>query len=1047
MMCGTSLSGDGPARRESRKTVTVVFSDVTGSTALGERLDPESVRRVMSRYFDMSRRILELHGGTVEKFIGDAVMAVFGIPTVHEDDALRAVRATAELRGGLETLNDDLETEWGVRIDARTGVNTGSVIAGDPSQGQAFVSGDAVNVAARLEQAAKPGEVLIGAATHRLVRDAVEAEPVESLALKGKAEAVSAWRLIDVGQRQLPLARLLDTPFIGRQHELHLLGEASLRSQRERTCHLFTILGTAGVGKSRLIGEFLSSVQNDALILKGRCLPYGEGISFWPLTEVVLQACNVGEGDSFQELHKRLLTLLEGEEQQGYIADRVLGLIGISEASAAAEEGFLAVRKLFETLARRKSLILLLEDLHWAEPTFLDLVEHIADWSRNAPILLLCVARPEMLDNRPDWGGGKFNASSMLLEPFSDEESNLMVQGLLGDARLPTEARSRIAEAAEGNPLFVEHMIGMLIDDGLLHRHGGSWTLVANLERISVPPTVEALLAARLDRLNDEERQVIERASVAGRVFYSKAVTELSPEHLRPRVASDLLKLVRRELIRPQEEGFYGSEAFQFRHILIRDAAYQSMPKELRAELHERFAGWLKGIVGDRLTEYDEILGYHLEQAYLYLHALGPVGLKGEALGGQAADRLATAGRRAFDRGDMAAAVNLLDRAATLRPDVHPDKGDLLIDLGDALWESGDLVRADAALAEAQEIARATDQTTTAIRARLGRIMLQQNTDPNITMEQISGQIRQIIPLLEQSNAHLGLAKAWGFLGMIEIWLGGLAVGEELLERAIFHAQRAHDRRAEADHLGFLALAAPWGSRTAKESIARVEEIRRRGRRNPVVEAFALISLADCEGLMGDFERARRHIIEGRESLNQLGLKTSWAASSMIHGQLELRNDRPLEAERILRPAYEVLEAMSETGYLSEVAATLARSLYVQGRHDEADRFAETSSQATTDDDLQAQAAWRTVRGKLLAGQGRFVEAEAMMRQAIRMVEATEWLSDQADCSMGLAEILMMGGRPSESLPLLEAAIELYERKGDIPSAARAHAMRAQVVA
>ncbi|HJP67177.1 MAG TPA: adenylate/guanylate cyclase domain-containing protein, partial [Actinomycetota bacterium] len=614
MACATPLDAAAPPTREVRKTVTVVFTDVTGSTALGERLDPESLRRVMGRYFDEVRAVLERHGGTVEKFIGDAVMAVFGIPQLHEDDALRATRAAWDMRQALAELNQKLEQDLGVTIETRTGVNTGEVVAGDASAGQALVTGDAVNVAARLEQAAQPGEILIGPDTHRLVRDAVDVEPTEPLTLKGKSDAVAAFRLLGVTAEALGAARHLEAPMVGRDQELSLLQWAFNRAVTERTCHLATVLGAAGVGKSRLASEFLRGVGDQATVLRGRCLPYGDGITFWAVVEATHQAAGITDQDDPSVAKAKLAALVQDEEQGDRIAERVAQILGLVANHAVPEETLWAVRKLFESVARRRPLVLVFDDIHWAEPTFLDLIEHIADWSRDAPILLLAVARLELLELRPSWGGGKMNASTIALEPLSEQESEQLVENLLG--RLPAEAARRIAEAAEGNPLFVEEMVGMLIDDGLLVRDDGHWAPTQDLSTITVPPTIQALLAARIDRLVAEERQVIERASVVGRTFYRGAVTDMTPEEIRAMVPAQLQSLTRRELIRPLPSDFAGEDTFRFRHILIRDSAYEAMPKEIRADLHERFAAWMEAAAGDRAREYEEILAYHMEQAY-----------------------------------------------------------------------------------------------------------------------------------------------------------------------------------------------------------------------------------------------------------------------------------------------------------------------------------------------------------------------------------------------------------------------------------------------
>ncbi|HXH96859.1 MAG TPA: adenylate/guanylate cyclase domain-containing protein, partial [Gaiellaceae bacterium] len=542
-----------------RKTVTVVFCDVTGSTALGERLDAEALRSTMGRYFKEIRGIVERHGGTVEKFIGDAVMAVFGIPVAHEDDALRAVRAVAEIRERLGVLREELS----VALSFRTGVNTGEVVAGS---GETLVTGDAVNVAARLEQAASPGEILIGAATLALVRDAVSVEPIPPLELKGKSEPVQAFRLLTVDVTADAFKRRLDAPLVGRVGEQQRLRAEFDSVVSERACRLFTLLGVAGVGKSRLVAEFLATVEESAEVLHGRCLHYGQDITYWPLVEMLI-AIGVEPGE----------------------------VIGSSPA-----ETQLAFRKLLEGRADGRPQIVVLDDIQWAEPVFLDLVEHVADWSHDAPIFLLCVARPELLEARPGWGGGKLNATTIPLEALSGEDCELLVSRLAGGDRLSEDARRRILAAADGNPLFIEEMLA-LVSEG-----GDDATVV-------VPPTIQALLQARLDRLGTGERDVVGRGAVEGQVFHRGPVSELAPEPERDEVATHLLSLVRKQMIRPDQPTFPDDEAFRFRHLLIRDAAYGSLPKETRADLHERFADWLDAHA--TLVEQDEIVGYHLEQA------------------------------------------------------------------------------------------------------------------------------------------------------------------------------------------------------------------------------------------------------------------------------------------------------------------------------------------------------------------------------------------------------------------------------------------------
>jgi class 3 adenylate cyclase len=448
--CGAALAPSN--RRETRKIVTVLFADVAGSTAMGEQLDPESLRAVMARYFQTARDCLERHGASVEKFIGDAVMAVFGVPAVHEDDALRAARAACELRESVVRLNEDLLPAFGVSLQVRVGVNTGEVVVGTEER---LATGDAVNVAARLEQAAAPGEILLGDETFRLARDALEVEPVEPVAAKGKTEPIVAHRLLAVREGAEPFERRFDAPFVGRAPELARIRGTFEQTVADRRCRLVTVVGPPGIGKTRLARELSASLRDRAVVLTGRCLPYGEGITYWPLHEIFIAAAAEDE----------LETAL---------------------AAGGSEEIFLAVRKAVERRAREQPLALVVEDIHWAEPTLLDLVEHLTDWTRDAQLLVLCLARPELLDDRPSWGGGRPNAELLTLEPLGEDDAGALVAGLASDSELADEDRTRILEVAEGNPLFVEQLVAALTEGAEAQR---------------IPATIQALLASRLETL------------------------------------------------------------------------------------------------------------------------------------------------------------------------------------------------------------------------------------------------------------------------------------------------------------------------------------------------------------------------------------------------------------------------------------------------------------------------------------------------------------------------------------------------------------------
>ena len=1039
--CGHSL---GPTAdvREVRKTVTVVFTDIAGSTSLGERLDPEAVRRVMSRYFEATSEVLKRHGGTVEKFIGDSVMAVFGSPTVHEDDALRAVRAAADLRGSMAALNVELQHDWGVDLGVRTGVNTGEVVAGDSSTGHGIVTGDCVNVAKRLEQTARTGEILIGDATLRLVRDAVAVEPVEPLELKGKANPVLAWRLLAVIEGAPGVARRLDSPIVGRSFELTILNHAFERSERERTCHLFTVLGAAGVGKTRLASEFLDSLEGRARWVRGRCLPYGEGITFWPLDEIVRDVAKLRDGLTLEEKRNRIAELLADAEDAPVIVDRIAASIGLGGDPAAAEETFWAARKLFESLARERPLVVVFEDIHWAEPTMLDLIEHLADWSRDAPIMILCLSRAELLDARPSWGGGKLNATAISLGPLSDSDCGELMANLLGRSEIPVELGMRIAESAGGNPLFVEEMIGMLIDDDLLRQEGGHWVPAGDLSSISVPPTIQALLAARLDRLTTGERAVVESASVIGKVFWRGAVAALTGTE----VDDALQTLVRKELIRPEPPTLTGEDEFRFRHILICDCAYQALPKESRSTLHERFVDWLEDATAERSADQDEIVGYHLEQASRYRSELGVDDERTVALATAAAERLAAAGRRAFARFDSPAAANLLERAVELLPREAPARLEASLDLSYAFAEVGRLKRAVRLLDETIEIAAAVGDSGLEARAQLRRCRLRTNTDPEGSSDASREAAERAIPLFERTGNELGLAEAYQLLAYVEVRGHQIAAAERLLDRALVYAQRIGNKPKEDGILSGIASATLWGPMRVDDGIRRCDEILERIKGNLVEEASCLMKLAALHAMRADFDRARTLVGKGRRMLEELGLGYALSRHSQIVGLVELVAGEPAAAEQALRAGYEDLQRTGDRHFVGTVAALLAHALERLDRLDEAEEFAEISAGAAATDDFVSQLLWRSARAKALAHRGEYEAAESLARHAATIAAGTDDLRSHGDALMDLVQVLMIADRRSDAAPYAEQALELYERKGVVPAAARARALVVELV-
>ncbi len=1043
MSCGASLSPERSAL-ETRKTVTVVFSDVVGSTALGERLDPELVRSVMGRYFDEMRTVLERHGGTVEKFIGDAIMAVFGIPVLHEDDALRAVRAAVEMRARLSALNAELTQGRGITLASRIGVNTGEVVAGDPSSGQRLVTGDAVNVAARLEQAAAPGDVILGEATYGLLRDIIRVEPVAPLALKGKSAPVPAFRLLAVHTEAARVGRRFTSAMVGRERPLGMLLQTFESAVADRSCHLFTVLGAAGVGKSRLVHEFLQRLPPGTRILSGRCLSYGEGITFWPLAELLREAAVLRDDHRLEERREKIAALLGNEEQAGPIADRLAGLLGTS-GSSAPQETFWAVRKFLETLAKQRPLVVLFEDIHWAEPTFLDLVEYVADWTRGVPLLLLCTSRLELLDRRPGWAGGKLNATSMLLDPLPDEKCQLLINNLLGATELPENVSRRILEAAGGIPLFVEETMSMLIDEGLLRRAEDAWIPAGNLSMVQISPSTQALLAARIDQLPPEERTVLECGAVEGKVFHVGALAELAPEPLRGHLSALLMSLTRRELLRPDRAELAGEEAFGFRHQLIRDAAYNRMPKGQRARLHELFAAWLERIAA-HTSEFEEICGYHLEQAFQYGVEVGHGGDGREALARRAAKLFAAAGQRAMNRGDMPGATNLLERAVALYGAGH-DRIEAILLLSSALREMGQLRQAKSLIEEAVTEARGIGDRRLDMYVRMQRARVIGMTDPDDFVPEAEAVAREAIPLFEALADHSGLAKAWEIVALRLNLVGHPPEMVHAHERAIEHSRLAGDRQAEFSNIALLARTLFWGATPVKEGIRRIEEMLDRVRGHRYIEARIRSPLAAFMAMQGRFDGARRLLRELAATFEELGAKLQLTTMGFWTGPLELLAGDAGAAERAHREGCEALEHMGERAWYSTLAAGLAEALYVQGRYDEAYEWTVRSEEAAGAGDFEAQAHFRAIRAKVLARRGSFADAERMVREAVEIARQTGELNHEGDRYSDLAAVLRLAGKTPEAVEALRQAIQRWDLKGNVISAGKGRAELAALIA
>jgi class 3 adenylate cyclase/tetratricopeptide (TPR) repeat protein len=1036
--CGAALELAASPVAETRKTVTVLFCDLVGSTALGEQIDPETLRNLLSRSFERVSAIIESHGGVVEKFIGDAAMAVFGIPRLHEDDALRAVRAATEIR---DALGEVARASGPAAVAWRTGIATGEVVAGDAAAGHRLVTGDAVNVAARLQQSAQPGEILIAAETQQLVRDAVEVEPLGEVTVKGRQAPIEAFRLLAVDRAAAGHERRLDSPMVGRERPRRLLDEAFAEVRDSRVCHLFTILGAAGVGKTRLVNEFLGSLGDGPRVVRGRCLSYGQGITYWPIAEIVRGATGIGQtpgGDPADDLDRIAEVLGEGEEGNR-IAERIGVAIGLARGEPEADETPWAIRSFLEALARERPLVVVLEDLHWAQPLLLDLVEHIADWSRDTPILLVVLARHELLEQRPAWGGGKRSATTISLEPLNAAETAQLIDNLLGEAELPATVFDQIRSAAEGNPLFVEELLGMLIDDGALARAEGSWTTSRDLTSLSVPPTIHALLAARLDGLAWSERAVLERGAVEGTIFHRDAVAALTPDSLREAVGPSLQILTRREFVAPDRAELTGREAFRFRHQLIRDAAYQAIAKQSRAELHERFADWLERALGERLDEYRPILAYHLEQAARFRRELDAGDPTLPALARRAARQLAEAGEDAINRGDFAGSANLLGRAVALLETDDAEALAMRLILGEALNYSGERGSTDAFLQETRAIAERLGDARSAAQVEIIRLYTRVSlaAEPTTALEEGATRLRQTMTELgdEQGALRAGLEVA-----KFRFWNGRVQSGLELALELLPGAGRG---RLGDDLRSWLVGFAYWGPTPASEGIDLAERVATEmsdPRLGPMRTARQIGALL---AMQGRFDEARAKFEAQQAVYEELG---SWhlLGSLLSHhaGPAELLAGDPVRAVEFGQAGYEMLIGAGDRSFASTAAVHVARALLELGRDAEAEEWARRGQEMTIDDDFATQGPALGVLARLASRRGDHEAAERLARESLARVDWTDQVFLVADTHADLAVVLQAAGKEEEAVAERHRALELYERKGHLVGAER---MRAEL--
>jgi class 3 adenylate cyclase/tetratricopeptide (TPR) repeat protein len=1053
--CGRPVT-TRPATQEFR-IVTVVFCDVVKSTDLERELDPMPMQRLLDRYGKAVRGALGARGASVGKRHGDGFMAAFGVPELHEDDALRAVRAAGELRTALDQLAKEVREQRGLEFHVRLGINTGNVLVRGAGTLEEELTGTAVNLAKRFEEAAGPGEILIGEETYRLVADAVKAVPAGPMTIKGTAEPQDVWRLLEVLPDRPGRARRPIAPMVGRGREQELLLRLFERAADEGTCHLVTVLGSAGVGKSRLVDEFVGGLGERAGVLRGHCPAFGDSVTLWPMVEVVRQAAGIAQDDSPERARARLAELLAGEERGTLVTERLAQLLGFGHDTGLPEDTFWALVRLLETLARRRPLVVLIDDLQWADPILLDAVEHIAEHAE-APLVLLCMARPdELFARREHWPGGKANTLSFLLSPLPEREGEQLVVHLLG-GRVDQAVQAHISEWAQGFPLLVEELVANLRDEGWLRATDGRWTLRVDSEEAAerrartVPTSIHALLLARLDRLGPRGRAVIEPAAVVGQQFHLGDVQALHPDATPADLDTGLRELVRLDLIRPD----HGPTAaplppdsgpgYRFRHATIKTVAYERLPDDRRGELHERYADWLERETEDRRSQFDEIIGHHFYQAYRYARRLEPGGDRTAELARRAGERYAAAGQRAAVRGDTRLVLAWLGRAARLLPADHLLRLAALPPLAEAQQSSGRLTEATVSYQELARSATAVGNEGLALHATIGRLGITAVHDPRLFLREGRDEVELAIAAFDRLGDRLGLAKAWHLLAYLEWTRGRLTQAEAAAERARALAREARDPGWEANAIGMHCLTLYWGplplETVERRSLEALAEAERSGVSSLAATAYRV--LARVAAHRGDLEEARRLVEAASAITREEGSLLPRAVDCISRAMVDMLAGDLRAAEEVLRAGYRQLEEMGGTGPRVNVAALLARVRLLRGRLEDAEELTRVCERLAAPDQADAQVKWRSIRAVAVARRGEPGEAERLAREAVYLAGKTDQLDSRAEAHVDLAEVLLLSGRGREAEHELERAIDLFRQKGNEVGERSARRLRAR---
>lgn len=999
----------------ARKVVTVLFADMSGSTALEEHMDAESVRALVDRIYSALRKDVEEHGGRVVKFTGDGLMAAFGVPDVREDDALRAVTAAQTMCVTFGAMAQEVAQPLTLNV----GANTGEVVVLEEDDD---VVGDAVNVAARLEGAATGGEILVGEATWRLTRGAASYEAVEPLVVKGKSEPVVAYRLLAVGE---PGPELLTTPFVGRQDELSRLLSLFEEAVEANAARLVTIIGSPGLGKTRLARELAAHLSDRAVVREARCDPAGTA-TFAPVAETIRASAQIPEAAEAHDIIEAIGGLLpEDEPDRDRIAALVGALLGAGQPGST-EQTFWALRRLIEINAADTPRVLIIDDLHWGEPLLLDLYEHMAEWIRTAPVLIVVTGRPELRDIRPSLAEGGRAAAVIALEGLDAGATEELAVGLLGSDTVPQELIARIPSSTEGNPLFVRELVRMLVDDGVLRREGGGWVLTVDAEAIEVPPTIQSLLAARMDRLGTDERTVVELASMVGKEFYKGAVAELAPPAIGETLDSCLERLRRKELVEPTGTYWIDERIYRFHHALIRDAAYRRVLKKTRAELHERLAGWFQVKTQGLLGEHEETIGHHLEQAHEYRRQLGRVD---DELGRRAADLLRTAAQRALDRDDLPGAAALSRRALDRLPEGDEDvRAELLLTRCEALLSMGDVTQAGPAVSDFLRIA-STPRLMAWGACFKGQLANLTSGGLEETEADLAAAARELTELGDMAGA----AKAQTVRATALAGLGRFAECEAVLDEALASARRSEGRRRSVtETLGTAPQAQVWGPNPVSKAGGRCLDLVRLLRITTgslAVEQTSIRCQAVLEAFRGRADAARAMLRKVRVTLTELGLEHELLETEQYAGIVEIVASDPAAAITHLEAAHEGFRRFGSDVLAAQAAASLAQAHLLLGRDEEAERYIGLAEQLASRDVTTAMA-WRGVMAELLARRGDIAEARRLAGEAVRLGKPTDALVDHGMAYRSLARVLRAAGDADGAQRADERASALFERKG-----------------